>query len=196
MLFGCTKCEDWESLSHKCADHFPLYLQCKIIWGNLPPWAYDSNGVPLNILSLTVNKMKLQLSKWKAVSVLMEQCCMTLVWMSVWKPVVSFTASVGCMLISSLLFTSPACNIDLMGCSTHSTCSREVYSCKSGNGNLYIFTGCVGVDKIPREVCCHMLLYFKWRLRVGRGEWSPLVQSCFVVSQLFVPVFTSVPFNW
>lgn len=51
---------------------------------------------------LTEDRTTHQLNKWKAASVLMELCCMTLVWMSVWKPVVSFTASVACVFVSSL----------------------------------------------------------------------------------------------
>lgn len=37
--------------NHEWADHLPLYFQWKVIWHNPPVYAYNINGVPLNILS-------------------------------------------------------------------------------------------------------------------------------------------------
>lgn len=83
MLFNWTKCKHWQLLNLRSTNYLHLYFQLIVIQLNFPLCACDSKGFPLNILSHTVHIMKLQLNKWKAVSVLMVQCCMTLVWMSV-----------------------------------------------------------------------------------------------------------------
>lgn len=145
---------------------------------------------------LTEDRMTHQLNKRKAVSVLMEPCCMTLAWTSAWKPVVSSTASLGCMFVSSL-FPSCLWNIDLTVCSAHTMYSRDASCYVTGNGNLFWYFPRLCWSGYDTER--GMMLYafvFQVEAWVGRGEWFPLVQSCFVISQLCVPDFTPVPFNW
>lgn len=87
-------------------------------------------------------------------------------------------ASLGDTFVSSSLFPARACKVDLAVCSTHTT-GEELSTVVSVVMDVYfnVFTGCVGVDMIPREVRYHVLLYFKRGVEAGgrRGGCSPLV---------------------
>lgn len=101
-----------------------------------------------------------------------------------------------CMHVCFLFVSFRVCNIDLTVCSAHTMYSRDASCYMIGNGIFFVFSRlCWSGYDTKRG----MMLYafgFQVEVWVGRGEWSPLVQSYFVISKLCIPGFISVPFNW